>query len=233
LSTILKPRIRRVAVGLSLALNLVVLAGAAWLGAGGFTLLARAYIVEPTYQRWVSQWDAVPIQPGDTVFLGDSLTEFGGWDDLFPHTHVRNRGIAGDDTAGVLARLDQVTSGKPAQVFLMIGTNDLAAGDDEDEIVANVQAIVSTIRRDSPDTELFVQSLLPRAEKYREQVEHLNETLEPAVSDEGTWVDLYPRFLDDDGSIADSYSNDELHLLGEGYLVWRDAIDEHITRHIR
>jgi len=38
-------------------------------------------------------------------------------------------------------------------------------------------------------------------------------------------LDLYPVFLDAaDGSIRNDLSNDELHLLGAGYLAWRDAI---------
>jgi hypothetical protein len=43
------------------------------------------------------------------------------------------------------------------------------------------------------------------------------------------WIDLYPRFLAPDGSIRDDLSNDELHLLGPGYDLWRDAIAHHVA----
>jgi len=218
--------IRRAGIGASLTLNVLVLSAAIWLAAGGFNVLARNFIVEPWYERLTTQWDELPVQAEDAVFLGDSLTEFGSWPELFPNAQVKNRGIAGDDTSGVLRRLHQVTSGQPRQVFLMIGTNDLGNGDDPNQIIGNVEEIVDRIREESPATELFVQSVLPRDEKYRDDVEALNEQLEAAVSDQATWIDLYPLFLDDDGSIADRFSNDELHLLGEGYLVWRDAIAE-------
>lgn len=78
---------------------------------------------------------------------------------------MRNRGIAGDDTAGVLARLREVTAGRPAKVFLMIGTNDLTEGVDETRIAANVEQIVARIAAASPDTQIFVQSVLPRARR--------------------------------------------------------------------
>ncbi len=53
----------------------------------------------------------------------------------------------------------------------------------------------------------------------------------PADADAGdaTWIDLYPLFVDStDGSIRDDLSNDELNLLGRGYLVWRDAIEQYV-----
>lgn len=228
-----KSRVRRIGVGLSVTMNLLVLAAVTWVATGGYVTLGRTFIVQPLYERWTSQWDELPVHTADTVFLGDSLTEFGNWDEMFPTHSVKNRGIAGDDTAGVLARLEQVTAAQPRQVFLMIGTNDLAAGDEVSQIVTNVEQIAHRIRRESPRTELFLQSLLPRGANYRDDVEALNERLEDVASAGGaTFVDLYPLFLDKDGSIADKYSNDELHLLGSGYLVWRDAIDADVDTRI-
>lgn len=220
---------KRIAVGISVGLNLLVVAAVLWLSTGGFAAVARDNFVKPMYARWVSQFDQLPVEPGETVFLGDSLIEFGNWSDLFPAADIRNRGIAGDDTAGVLGRLDEVVAGRPSQVFLMIGTNDLSYGIEEAEIVTNVETIVSRIRRQSPDTEVFVHSLLPRGGDYQERVESLNHALQNAVAPHAIWIDLYKPFLDDDGSISDRYSNDELHLFGEGYLLWRDLIEAHVN----
>ena len=222
--------IKKIAIGTSLTLTGLTVIGAAWFATGGYLFLAQEVIVKPHYARSVTQFQELPVQTGDTVFLGDSLTEFGTWHALLPDTPVRNRGISGDDTAGVLARLDEVTEGEPAQVFLMIGTNDLTHGIAEDEIVANVERIVSTIKAESPATEVFVQSLLPRAEGFRDRVESLNRALRSAVTGDATWIELYPLFPDDDGSIADRFSNDELHLFGNGYLLWRDALQPHVNQ---
>lgn len=93
----------------------------------------------------------------------------------------------------------------------------------------NIATIVDTIKTRSPETKIYVQSILPRAAEYREKVEALNKALEQSTSSKATWIDLYPLFLDSrDGSINDDYSNDELHLLGSGYLKWRDFIKPHV-----
>ena len=185
----------------------------------------------PTHERWVSQFEVIRVKPGDTVFLGDSITEGGSWHELFPESNVRNRGIGGDVTMGVIARLDQITDGQPAQIFLLIGTNDLFGGVSQTDIVANIIRIIEEVHDASPQTDVFVQSILPRSESYQESIESLNSALETAIVGKATWVNLYPLFLDETGkSIDDSLSNDELHLLGQGYIVWRDAIAHLINR---
>jgi hypothetical protein len=41
------------------------------------------------------------------------------------------------------------------------------------------------------------------------------------------WIFLI--FLDEDGSIRDEFANDELHLLGPGYVLWRDHIAGYVN----
>ena len=48
-------------------------------------------------------------------------------------------------------------------VFLLIGTNELAPSLDPAPSLARQREILERIRRESPDTRVFVQSLLPRA----------------------------------------------------------------------
>ncbi len=221
---------KRFLITLSVLMNVVVLAGCLWLVSGGGGRAVIQTFIGPAHARWVSQFEALPVQAGDVVFLGDSITEGGSWHELFPGVPVRNRGIGGDITDGVLERLAQVTRGAPARVFLLIGTNDLSMGTSEADIADNVGAIIERIHSESPGTTVFVQSVLPRAASYREAIESLNGRLEQVAGEHGaTFIDLYPHFLDEsDGSIRDDYANDELHLLGQGYLRWRDAIDAHV-----
>ncbi len=211
----------------SLALNLLVGAAAAWILLGpGRTTITRAFL-EGHHARRISAFEAFPIAPDDVVFLGDSITEGGPWEELFPGIRARNRGIGGDTTDGVLRRLEQVTNGRPAKLFLMIGTNDLFRGDPEAEIVARIEEILDRLKQASPDTEIYLQSVLPRAGDYRERVEGLNTRLAEVVSEMGVgWVDLYPAFLDSEtGAIRAELSNDALHLLGPGYALWREQIE--------
>ncbi len=222
---------KKISIKLSVALNVVFIAlGLCFSGCvAGFV---KANVIRPHHDRWVSQFEVHGVQPNDTVFLGDSITDFGAWHEIFPQSHVRNRGIVGDSTMEVYERLDQITRGKPAQVFLMIGTNDLFAGLDQEQIVENIIKIVKKIRQDSPATSIFVQSILPRDESYKERIEALNFALKNRLSGMARWVNLYPLFLDKEGlSMDDALSNDELHLGGKGYLVWRDAISPLVNKY--
>jgi lysophospholipase L1-like esterase len=216
----------------SLALNALVVVAVAWFGFGpGRTAIFRSFL-EGHQTRLVSSFEALPIAPDDVVFLGDSITEGGAWEELFPGIRVRNRGIGGDTADGLLRRLEQVTEGQPAKLFLMIGTNDLFRGDSEAEIVADIEEILEQVRDESPDTELYVQSVLPRAAAYRERVEGLNARLAEVAGEIGVgWVDLYPVFLDSEsGAIRAELSNDALHLLGPGYILWRDQIESLVRK---
>ena len=222
---------KEIAIGLSVTLNVIILAIVIWVLSGSALNLLISLAAAPSYERWVSQFEVIDVQPGDTVFLGDSITEGGSWHELFPQSNVRNRGIGGDVTTGVIARLDQVTDGQPAQIFLMIGTNDLFGGVSQTDIVANIITIIEKVHNASPQTDMFVQNILPKGKRHQERIESLNSALETAIAGKATWVNLYPLFLDEAGtSIDDLLSNDELHLLGQGYIVWRDAIAHLINR---
>lgn len=216
---------KRFVVLLSVALNAVVLCAAIWAALGGGVWLAMKFVIQPQQERTATQYEVLEVQPGDTVFLGDSITYGGRWHEIFPDSPVRQRGIDGDTSAGVLGRLTPIAAAKPGQVFLLIGTNDLFFGVPEEAIVTNISEIVDRIHAASPETEVFVQSVLPRAARYQARIESLNASLQEAVAEKVIWINLYPLFLDEaKTSIDNDLSNDELHLLGPGYLIWRDAI---------
>lgn len=79
----------------------------------------------------------------------------------FGKKRILNRGISGDITAGVLHRLDEVIRHQPKQIFILIGTNDLARKVPQREVVANIYQIVGRIVTGSPRTKVYVQSVFP------------------------------------------------------------------------
>jgi lysophospholipase L1-like esterase len=215
-------------IRLSVAFNILVIVTAAWAWAN-----RRDFILDflhPMHERKVTFFEAYPVQAGDVVFLGDSITDGAEWSELFPGVTTRNRGIGGDITTGVLARLHQITDGKPAAVFIKIGTNDLTHGpEDRDTSYAQYREIVDRIQRESPDTKIYLQSVLPRNVKLREEVEAYNIEIQLIAEATGsTYVDLYTSFLSEDGSIGDKFSNDELHLHGAGYVLWQQLISPYL-----
>ncbi|MGB9798642.1 MAG: GDSL-type esterase/lipase family protein [Thermanaerothrix sp.] len=168
-----------------------------------------------------------PVKAGDIVFLGDSITDGARWDELFPGLPVKNRGINADTTRGVLARLDSILQGQPAAIFLLIGTNDLPwfMFRSDRDILETYTAILERCRRESPNTQVFVQSILPRARGYAKRILRINAELERlAHRFSYTFVNLFPHFADANGQIRSELSNDKLHLMAIGYDLWVEQI---------
>src|SRR5690606_12338396 len=78
------------------------------------------------YASRVEMFKSFPTTDKDIVFIGNSITFWADWQELLKTSHVKNRGIPGDISFGVLERLDEVIEGKPRKIFIMIGINDLA-----------------------------------------------------------------------------------------------------------
>lgn len=193
------------------------------------------------YQRR-SLFDTLPVRPSDIVFLGNSITDGCEWAELFDNRHVKNRGISGDRTGWMLERLDPIVKGRPKKLFLMIGTNDLAAGIAPREVAGNVCRIIERFRNESPWTKIYVQSILPvngadvdvphkkHWERGAEIVE-TNRLLEDLCAGEQKnlmYVDVYSALVDEKGMLDKRYTNDGLHLTGEGYLAWKAVIEKYV-----
>jgi lysophospholipase L1-like esterase len=68
-----------------------------------------------------------PADPGRVVFYGDSITDLWKLDEYFPGKPYVNRGIGGQTTPQMVARMyADVIDLKPSAVVLLAGTNDIA-----------------------------------------------------------------------------------------------------------
>jgi len=190
------------------------------------------------YHQRVSLFRSLPMTAGDIIFIGNSITDGGEWSELFADLRVKNRGISGDNTVGVLNRLDEVIGRQPAKVFLMIGVNDLARGVAADSVLMNLRTILRILKQEVPSSELFVQSILPVSDAFGkfgghtskgESIRYINNKLkEEKISGGYEYVDLYPSFLDAAGKLSAAYTNDGLHLIGPGYKLWKQLVQPYI-----
>ena len=182
-----------------------------------------------TYVLRVTQFGVMPALNGGVAFVGDSLTDWMRWNELFPQVRSRNFGIAGDTTVGLQHRIKQVVDAKPAKVFLQIGTNDVEFGRyTPEQIVANIDDCIVQLQTGLPGAKIFVENLLPRQPQYDGKVRNVNALLKAAVEKRGlTYIDIYSHFVAD-GRMNPKLSPDDLHLSGEGYLRWRDIIRPYI-----
>lgn len=185
------------------------------------------------YQR-ASLFEQLGVDSTSIVFLGNSLTHGCEWHELFDMPNIKNRGINGDIVQGIRERLDAVTSGRPAKIFLVCGVNDISHNLTADSIVTALGELIAEIRTATPETRLYVESLLPfdsRVGRYKaitgkeDVVRQVNAKLEPVVKASGaTWINVYPSFVDKEGYLKKELSNDGLHLLGPGYIIWRELL---------
>lgn len=188
----------------------------------------------PFWGQRTSLFEALPVDSTDIVMLGNSLTNGCEWHELFDMPNVKNRGISSDIVEGVRLRLGPVVKGSPKKIFLMIGVNDISHALSSDSIAGAIVAVADSIVKASPRTRLYVQSCLPfnlsfgyyKALKDREhQVPEINAVLRDAAKEHGyTFVDLYSSFVGEDGLLRPELTNDGLHLIAPGYMLWRELL---------
>ena len=186
------------------------------------------------YSSRLEFFKRMPDQKGEIVFLGNSITEGGKWQELINKKHVVNRGISGDVTYGVIARLDEVLSAKPYKIFLLIGINDMKRGIPNSIIVENIKRIVHITKEKSAATKLYIQSVLPVDEAMlgasyskisNAKVRALNDELKALCEQyKLSFVDLHGVFADSKGQLKKDLSLDGLHLRSASYILWVEQL---------
>lgn len=189
-----------------------------------------------TYSIKREQFKSYKSTSKDIVFLGNSLTANTDWQELLEMGNVKNRGISGDISFGILERLKEITDTKPAKIFLLIGINDISRNIPDELILKNYSKIVSRIRSESPNTKIYLQTLLPVNhifDKFKNHygkdnhILYVNEAIRKMADQKMIFViDLYPHFLDENNRLKSELTHDGLHLTATGYQVWAKLLKE-------
>ena len=203
----------------------------------GFCLIALAqarYDTIPNqpehYRNQLSKFQLENKSSANIIFLGNSITEGGNWRAMLKDSSVLNRGISGDNTYGVLNRLEEVTRHKPAKLFLLIGINDLSKSTPQATVLQNIFSIVGQVHAQSPKTQVYVHSLLPvnpgvkgfppRFSKQGEISEINGQLKKYDEALKYTYVDIHAEFQDDRLNLDARFTKDGLHLNAAGYAHW-------------
>ena len=159
------------------------------------------------------------------MMLGDSITA--GFDvaKYFPDFDVVNKGISGDNTDLILARLTtDVVDVRPDYLFILVGTNDMAGLFTNEKVIANYEKILKILKEHIPLTKITVQSILPTRELENRplpRIRLLNSMIEAAAKKyNAAYIDWTTLFEGPDGCILEALSEDGLHLTEEGYALW-------------
>lgn len=168
----------------------------------------------------------LPVSTDNIVFIGNSITQGNEWWEAFGNPKILNRGISGALSSEVLQNLEAYVGGKPRKVFLMIGTNDLGTSglNTTEQVVEKTALILERIKRLSPQTEVYVQSILPTHSGMRNNtlIQATNTALQALCAERNvTYLDVWSQLIEPGTiNLRTSYSNDGLHMLGSGYRVW-------------
>jgi len=175
------------------------------------------------------------------VLLGSSSVEIFFRDrDLLPGWFALNRGISADRIGltdrGILHRLkESVFDCNPAHVFILNGRNDLGHTVREGtptvgEVAACYRNVVERILEGVPGVQVHIVSCFPTRDKYEKMaplVAEYDKLLEQiAVELEVDYIDVYSKLVGEDGLLLPEYSSDGLHVKGEAYPIWADAMKQ-------
>lgn len=184
------------------------------------------------YPERIREFKKAPLQKDDIVFLGNSITEQGGdWGKRLGWQAAKNRGISGDVTEGVLKRLGELMYVKTKAVFLLIGINDIFNNATTPQYVAdNILAIAKAIRKGSPQTTFYVQTILPTTTaSIKEKIEQTNARLKKKAGRKTyKLIDTHVLFADVRDGMKKEYTKDGVHLNEDGYTLWADYLKKQL-----
>ncbi|MGY0407105.1 MAG: GDSL-type esterase/lipase family protein [Polaribacter sp.] len=184
---------------------------------------------EKYYPVRIKEFEAAPLKKREIVFLGNSITEQGkDWSAKFNIKNIRNRGLSGDVTDGVLKRLGEIIYYKPKAIFILIGINDLYNLYDEQQIPSaeyvgnNILKIAKEFHKKIPKTKIYIRTLLPTRNKYmKDNILIVNKIIKDNEKN-GYYkcIDLHSQFTDEEGLLIKKYAFDKTHLNAKGYAHW-------------
>ena len=193
---------------------------------------------QPEMTYWLNRqelFESLPTDSNSIVFLGNSLTQNFELAEFFPNYKIKNRGINGDVSVGILNRVKSITDLHPSKIFVEMGINDLGTGVSRESILKNYNSLIDFIQSECKSTKIYIQSTFPVEnggrrypnfcnERVNAEVVKLNTSLEDlAIEKKITFINVYPH-LELNGQLNPMYSVDGIHLNGAGYLLWAEIL---------
>lgn len=163
------------------------------------------------------------------LLIGDSLTNGFKTGKLLPDMEIINKGIYGDNSEGLLERLEKdVVSEKPDIIYILIGTNDFAMGRSNDKLLETLKKTAGVLNKYLTNSKIIFTSILPtrrienrpndRINKMNELIKHL------CIKYNAEYFNLHSAMADETGGLKIEYTNDGLHLTDAAYQKWAEIL---------
>lgn len=213
--------------------SLLSLLLAFWVGIG------TVWADEPFRKHRYDLFKVLPPAEGSIVFVGNSITDMAPWVEMFRDDFgnplpIVNRGNSGTYSTEQSDNLESYLINKPKKFFMMIGTNDIATSGGLDfqptQVLAYVKSIVQRVHKRSPETRVYLYSILNNntpnrpAERWLETNRLVKAFVDETNEGWLKYVDIYG--LLSDVASGGVWSYDKLHLTAASYEKWTEAIRE-------
>ena len=189
-----------------------------------------AFAADPFRQHRYESLKATPADNVDVMFVGNSITHMHEWWEAYGCVQtISGRGNSGGLASEVLENLESFIDGKPKKLFLMIGTNDIKTNGTEaiaDLTARRIRAVIKRIKAESPETEIYIESILPR--------QGMNGSIAKANAQiKGYCEELGAHYIDLDETMKllpndAAWSLDGLHPQIKGYSAWTHFIEPQV-----
>lgn len=169
----------------------------------------------------------------DVIFLGDSITRGGDWQDKFPNLKICNIGYSGDTINGLINRLNMVKAVNPEKVFILIGVNDIKMGQSKESYINSYRELLNGLLEYKPTLHIYVESILPTRKPEdlnNDKIIEFNNAIKDMLKsyNDINYIDLYPSFCDKNGELISDYTSGGLHLNSDGYNNFYNCIKEYV-----
>lgn len=200
-------------------------------------VVCQAVAVAFTENRYDS-FRTLKINEQSIVFMGNSITNSHEWTEAFGRDpRVVCRGVGSAQTSDGLKNIENVIMGHPAKLFLMLGVNDVFKSIPLETAFENTKTIVERFERESPNTEIYIESVLPTCgTNYAwacANVEKLNAMYKAFVEEKNSpklkYIDIHSLLLDNaTGQMVTKYACDGCHLYPNAYQIWCNAVAPYV-----
>ena len=159
----------------------------------------------------------------NTVFFGDSITDFYNLDKYFPNLKKVNSGITGNRTWDLKNDMyTRVYRYNPSKVILLVGINNFLYEDSSvDSVVSDIEEMTNEIHENLPNCEIYIQSVYPVNDDWRlyyrsevptidilkEKILESNKKLKTLCKNNNyIYVDIFSSLADENNEFMREYS---------------------------
>ncbi|MBS1615713.1 MAG: hypothetical protein JST06_06295 [Bacteroidetes bacterium] len=188
-----------------------------------------------TFFHEVLDFDTLFHEPRTIVMLGNSLTQKMEWQELLNRCDVATRGVQGDVTGGILARVPYVLRLKPHIVFIEGGINDIDRSVAEPKILSNLRQVALRLHAQGVLPVLtaitHVSPVYASYDSVNKIIARLNDSLADFSAHQGfDFINLNPQIAPG-GTLNPAFSRaDGCHLNAAAYSLWAKEIRQVLAR---